>query len=62
MSCMRFFKILFYLFKGASAPAWLALLPQNIGEPKGEFIWFDNQIVDWTADSMPPQKPQLVNQ
>lgn len=34
--------------QGASAPAWLALLPAKTAEnPKGAYVWHDKTIVDW---------------
>jgi len=32
---------------GASAPCWLALLPENVPGPKGAYVWDDRKIVDW---------------
>ncbi|KAI9565874.1 hypothetical protein GHT06_009672 [Daphnia sinensis] len=40
--------------KGAVAPSWLALLPPNVQEPKGAFVWCDKTIVDWVKGPMPP--------
>ncbi len=39
---------------GAVAPSWLALLPPNVQEPKGLFVWCDKTIVDWVKGPMPP--------
>lgn len=33
--------------EGAEAPVYLALLPSNIDEPKGQFVWNDKSIVEW---------------
>lgn len=42
------------LYLGAVAPSWLALLPPNVQEPKGLFVWCDKTIVDWVKGPMPP--------
>ncbi|CAH1404201.1 unnamed protein product [Nezara viridula] len=33
--------------EGADAPTYLALLPPNIESPRGDYIWFNREIVDW---------------
>ena len=35
--------------EGAACPAYLALLPPNITEPKGAYLWHDKSLVDWTG-------------
>ncbi|XP_053207274.1 carbonyl reductase [NADPH] 3-like [Panonychus citri] len=35
--------------QGCQAPAYCALLPANVNEPKGAMIWFDSSIVDWQS-------------
>ena len=40
--------------QGAKAPVYLATLPQNTQQPRGEFIWHDTTPVDWEAGPMPP--------
>ena len=49
-------KMLFFilLLTGAMVPSWLALLPPNIKEPKGDYVWPNNQIVDWVNGPAPP--------
>jgi len=42
----------FTIEEGASAPSWLALLPKNTQEPKGAFVWFNKQLVDWVHGPM----------
>ncbi|XP_015590915.1 carbonyl reductase [NADPH] 1 [Cephus cinctus] len=39
--------------RGAQAPVYLALLPPNT-DIKGKYIWSDNTVVDWLAESTPP--------
>jgi len=39
--------------QGASAPAYLALLPANVKEPRGGFVWHNNAIVDWVNGPTP---------
>lgn len=39
--------------EGAVAPSWLALLPRNTERPKGAFVWYDKQLVDWVDGLLP---------
>lgn len=39
--------------QGAVAPSYLALLPPNIKEPKGAYLWYEKQVVDWVKGPMP---------
>jgi len=39
--------------QGAMAPSWLALLPENVEEPKGAYVWFDKRIIDWVNGPTP---------
>jgi len=39
--------------EGAVAPTWLALLPENVEEPRGGYVWLNKQIVDWIHGPMP---------
>jgi len=39
--------------RGALAPCWLALLPPNVDKPKGDFVWHDQQIIDWVNGPTP---------
>ncbi|KAK2702658.1 hypothetical protein QYM36_018739 [Artemia franciscana] len=39
--------------EGAQAPSWLALLPENVEKPKGDYVWHDCQIVDWLNGPIP---------
>lgn len=39
--------------EGSIAPTFLALLPPNVKEPRGGFVWKDKQIVDWVNGTMP---------
>jgi len=39
--------------QGAVAPTWLALLPKNVEEPRGDYVWLNKQIVDWIHGPMP---------
>ncbi|XP_052132601.1 carbonyl reductase [NADPH] 1-like [Frankliniella occidentalis] len=34
--------------EGAAAAIYLSLLPQNIAQPRGAYIWHDKRVVDWT--------------
>ncbi|RWS25914.1 carbonyl reductase [NADPH] 1-like protein [Leptotrombidium deliense] len=36
--------------QGAEAPTYLALIPANATEPKGQMVWFDKRIVNWFTD------------
>jgi carbonyl reductase 1 len=50
----KFLIVFFDLFPiGAVAPSWLALLPSNIKEPKGGYVWYEKQIVDWVNGPVP---------
>lgn len=40
-------------FVGAVAPTWLALLPPNVENPKGGYVWYEKQIVDWVQGPTP---------
>lgn len=40
--------------QGAAAPAHAALLPPNVKEPRGAYIWYDKKIVDWVKDLPSP--------
>lgn len=40
--------------QGAVCPVYLALLPPNISEPKGGYLWHDKTIVDWTTKKPAP--------
>ncbi|GLG95902.1 Uncharacterized protein GBIM_02767 [Gryllus bimaculatus] len=40
--------------QGAEAPLFCALLPPNVSAPRGAYIWWDKQIVDWTGSTIPP--------
>ncbi|XP_046664314.1 carbonyl reductase [NADPH] 3-like isoform X1 [Homalodisca vitripennis] len=33
--------------QGADAPAYLALLPPNVSQPRGQYVWKDRTIVSW---------------
>ncbi|XP_069191088.1 carbonyl reductase [NADPH] 3 isoform X2 [Procambarus clarkii] len=39
--------------QGAVCPSYLALLPPNIKEPRGAFLWYDKQVVDWINGPTP---------
>jgi len=39
--------------EGAVAPSYLALLPPNITEPKGAYLWYKKQVVDWVNGPLP---------
>jgi len=39
--------------EGAAAPSWLAMLPKNADEPKGAYVWFNKEIVDWVNGPVP---------
>ncbi|XP_053649583.2 carbonyl reductase [NADPH] 1-like isoform X1 [Cherax quadricarinatus] len=39
--------------EGAACVAYLALLPPNIKEPRGAYLWYDKQIVDWVNGPVP---------
>ncbi|KAK2705296.1 carbonyl reductase [NADPH] 1-like [Artemia franciscana] len=39
--------------EGAQAPSWLALLPENVEKPKGDYVWHDCQIFDWLNGPIP---------
>lgn len=39
--------------QGAVAPSWLALLPPNVDGPKGGYVWYEKQIVDWVNGPIP---------
>lgn len=36
--------------QGADAPTYLALLPPNVGSPRGEFVWLDRTIKAWDEE------------
>lgn len=39
--------------EGAVAPSWLALLPPNVKEPRGAFVWHSKEIIDWVNGPTP---------
>ncbi|XP_069688609.1 carbonyl reductase [NADPH] 3-like isoform X2 [Periplaneta americana] len=39
--------------QGADAPLYLALLPDNVKSPSGNYIWCNREIVDWINGPMP---------
>ncbi|KAK8724589.1 hypothetical protein OTU49_011164 [Cherax quadricarinatus] len=39
--------------QGAVCPSYLALLPPDIKEPRGAYLWYDKQIVDWVNGPTP---------
>jgi len=39
--------------EGAAAPSWLALLPPNVQEPNGAYVWHDKRIVDSVNGPLP---------
>ncbi|KAK7072778.1 hypothetical protein SK128_004133 [Halocaridina rubra] len=39
--------------QGAVSPSYLALLPPNVKEPKGAYLWYDKQVVDWVNGPLP---------
>lgn len=39
--------------QGADAPAWLALLPPNVKEPRGGYVWHTRDIADWVNGPTP---------
>lgn len=39
--------------QGADAPTYLALLPANCTSPKGDYIWFTREILDWVNGPLP---------
>jgi len=39
--------------EGAVAPTWLALLPNNVKEPRGGYVWLRKEIVDWVNGPLP---------
>lgn len=39
--------------QGAAAPTYLATLSKNASSPKGEFIWYSKEVVDWVNGPMP---------
>ncbi|XP_014276614.1 carbonyl reductase [NADPH] 3 [Halyomorpha halys] len=42
--------------EGADAPTYLALLPPLSESPKGDYIWFNREIVDWVNGPVPSTK------
>jgi carbonyl reductase 1 len=39
--------------EGAVSSVFAALLPPNVSSPKGDYIWFDKQIVNWVDGPLP---------
>ena len=39
--------------QGAASSVYLATLPMNASSPKGQYIWHDNQMVDWVNGPLP---------
>ena len=39
--------------EGAVCPTYLALLPPNIQEPKGAYLWSRKEVVDWVNGPIP---------
>ncbi|KAK7065896.1 hypothetical protein SK128_027670 [Halocaridina rubra] len=41
------------LQQGTVCPTYLALLPKDAKEPRGAYLWYDKQIVDWVNGPAP---------
>lgn len=41
--------------QGADAPTYLALLPEGTTSPRGDYIWYTRQIIDWVNGPIPAQ-------
>lgn len=39
--------------QGADAPTYLALLPKGTTSPRGDYVWYNRQIVDWVNGPLP---------
>lgn len=39
--------------QGAVSPSYLALLPPKVKEPRGAYLWYDKQVVDWVNGPTP---------
>ena len=39
--------------EGAVCPSYLALIPPNVSEPKGAYLWSKKQIIDWVEGPTP---------
>jgi len=50
----------FVILPGAVAPIWLALLPKDVEEPRGGYVWLKKQIVDWIHGPMPGKFSQII--
>ena len=44
-------------YAGAVAPLYLSLLPPNCTQPKGEYIWYTKDVVDWVHGPLPSDEP-----
>uniref|UniRef100_A0A8D8LDN9 carbonyl reductase (NADPH) n=1 Tax=Cacopsylla melanoneura TaxID=428564 RepID=A0A8D8LDN9_9HEMI len=40
--------------QGARSAVYCALLPPNVQSPRGQFVWDDCQVIDWTSAQRPP--------
>lgn len=38
---------------GADAPTYLALLPPKVESPRGDYVWFNREIIDWVNGPVP---------
>ena len=45
---------------GAVAPTWLALLPENVEEPRGGYVWYKKELVDWIHGPLPGKPSSLL--
>lgn len=39
--------------QGAEIPLYAALLPKNVVQPVGSFIWWNKQVIDWINGPIP---------
>jgi len=39
--------------QGSIAAVWAALIPPGVKSPKGGYIWYDTQVVDWVNGPLP---------
>ena len=50
---MGLIKTVLFVYIGAEAPLYLALLPPDVKSPRGCYVWHNKAIVNWVSGPTP---------